>query len=424
MIQLRLKNSSAKVVLFAAALLGSTQLTRAEYRLQGGDVVEISVAGVPELKQRAPVQFDGSITFPLIGTLMVEGIPFSDIRSKIQSAVAGKIFRLRTPDGRELPRLFERDEIAAAIVEYRPVFVTGDVSRPGEQVFRPRMTVRQALASAGGFSAPARANTTSIDAANLRSEYITVWLSLAREHVRVWRIKTELGENVDLDRKAIPSAPVSDATLSHIVNLEIEYRATRDSDHERSKDFLRRSMQQADEHIKILSEQQQGEGEGLRADAQELQKARAAWGSGNLPSPRVAEARRAVLLSSTRNLQTTAQLMQVKRSRADLERELEKIDDQRRIRLLAELQDAAVKLVGERAKLQSAEEKLQLAGLPPPRASDAPGKPDISVFRSSANGTERLMVDSDSELQPGDVVEVALRGENSDIAARSAAGFP
>jgi polysaccharide biosynthesis/export protein len=422
MTQLRLSSSS--LALLAAALLGSTQLARADYRLQSGDVVEISVAGVPELKQRAPVQFDGSITFPLVGTLMVEGILFSEVRSKMQSAVAGKIFRMRTPDGRELPRIFERDEVAAAIVEYRPVFVTGDVSRPGEQVFRPRMTVRQALASAGGFSAPARANTTSFEASNLRSEYITVWLTLARENVRVWRIKTELGETIDLDRKAIPPAPVSDATLSQIVNLEIEYRATRDSDHERSKDFLRRSMQQADEHIQTLSEQLQGEGEGLRLDAQELQKARAAFGGGNLPSPRVAEARRAVLLSSTRQLQTTAQLMQVKKSRAELERELEKIDEQRRIRLLAELQDAAVKLAGERAKLQSAEEKLQLAGLPPPRALDATSKPDISVFRSSANGTTRLMLDTDSELQPGDVVEVALRGEDTDITARSAARLP
>ena len=30
-------------------------------------------------------------------------------------------------------------------MEYRPVFITGDVTRAGEQPFRPRMTVRQAL---------------------------------------------------------------------------------------------------------------------------------------------------------------------------------------------------------------------------------------------------------------------------------------
>ena len=409
---------SLKTGLLAAALCCSLSPARAEYRLQGGDVVEISVSGVPELKQRAPVQLDGSITFPVVGTFMVEGVEFSEIRGKIQSAVASKIFRIRTPDGRELSRMFERDEVAATIVEYRPVFITGDVTRPGEQTFRPRMTVRQTLASAGGFSALARANATSFDAANLRSEYITVWLTLAREHARVWRIKTELGENVDLDQKAIPPAPVPDPTISQIVNLEIEYRTASSSDYERTKDFLRRSIEEADKQTLVLSEQQQNEEDGVQADSQELQKARAAYGNGSLPSFRVAEFRRAVLYSATRQLQTTNQLMQVKKSRAEFARELEKIDDQRKIRLLAELQDATVKLTGERAKLRSAEEKLQLAGLRPPRSSDGASKADFTVFRSSVNGKQRLTADADTELQPGDVIEVALRPEGVDIAAQ------
>ena len=167
-----------------------------------------------------------------------------------------------------------------------------------------------------------------------------------------------------------------------------------------------------------MSEQKQNEDEGVQADAQELQKAKAAYGNGALPSFRVAEFRRAVLFSSTRQLQTTNQLMQVKRSRAEFARELEKIDDQRQIRLLAELQDATVKLAGERAKLRSVEEKLQLAGLRPPRSSDSASKADITVFRSSMNGKERLTADADTELQPGDVIEVALRPEGVDIAAQ------
>ena len=118
--------------------------------------MEISVSGAPELRQRAPVQIDGTITFPTVGTFTVEGVEISDVRNKIQSAVANKIFRVRTPDGRDLTRSFERDEVAATIVEYRPVFITGDVTRPGEQAFRPRMTVRQALAAAGGLAVLAR----------------------------------------------------------------------------------------------------------------------------------------------------------------------------------------------------------------------------------------------------------------------------
>jgi polysaccharide export outer membrane protein len=319
--------------------------------------------------------------------------------------------------------MFERDEVAAAIVEYRPVFITGDVTRPGEQAFRPRMTARQALAAAGGFSTLARANATSFDAANLRSEYITVWLNLAREHARIWRIKTELGEKIDFDQNAIPPAPVPDTTISQIVDLELEYRKAGALDDERQKDFLRRSIEQADKQILVLSEQKQNEDEGIQADAQDLQRAKTAFGNGTLPSFRVVEFRRAALYSSTRQLQTTNQLMQVKRSRAEFARELEKIDDQRRMRLLAELQDATVKLTSERAKLRSAEEKLQLAGLKPPRTTDGASKADITVFRSSVNGKERrLAADADTELLPGDVIEVALRPEGVDIAAHADAG--
>lgn len=407
-----------KTGLPAVALCCSLNPALAEYRLQGGDVVEISVSGVPELRQRAPIQLDGSVTFPVVGTFMVEGVEFSEIRTKLQSAVASKIFRIRTPDGREISRMFERDEVAATIVEYRPVFVTGDVTRPGEQTFRPRMTARQALASAGGFSALARANATSFDAATLRGDYITVWLSLAREHVRVWRIKADLGETIDLDQKSIPPAPVSDEVLSQIVNVETKYREAETADHERQKDYLRRSIEEAGKQTQVLSEQKQSEEEGVRLDEQDLQKARNAYGNGSLPSFRVAEFRRSVLFSATRQLQTTNQLMQVQKGRAEAARELEKIDDQRRMHLLTELQDAAVKLTGERAKLRTVEEKLQLAGLSPPRPSDGASKADITVFRSAPNGKERHTADADTELQPGDVVEVALRPEAVAIAAQ------
>lgn len=414
MIYVRRSTVSLKLGLLAVALCCSLNPARAEYRLQGGDVVEISVSGVPELRQHAPVQLDGSITFPVVGTFMVEGVEFSEVRGKIQSAVASKIFRIRTPDGRELSRMFERDEVAATIVEYRPVFITGDVTRPGEQAFRPRMTVRQALAAAGGFSALARANATSFDAANLRSEYVTVWLNLAREHVRIWRIRTELGEKMELDQTAIPPAPVQDA-VSQIVKLEMDYRTVSSADHDRAKDFLRRSIEGADKQALVLSNQKQGEEEGVKADEQDLQKARTAFGNGSLPSFRVSEFRRSVLYSATRQLQTTNQLMEVERLHAQWARELEKIDDQRRIRFLAELQDATVKLIDQRAKLHSVEEKLQLAGLRPPRTSDGTSKADITVFRSRK---ELHSADADIELQPGDVIEVALRPEGVDIAAQ------
>jgi len=403
-------------VISAAAMLLLLNPARAEaeYSLQAGDVVEISVAGLPELRQRIPVQLDGTITSPNFGTLAVEGAALSEIRSQIQSAVASKVLRIRTPEGREWTRMIERDDVAAVIVEYKPVFVGGDVARPGEQPFRPRMTVRQAIVSAGGGTPGPRANY--FDLPGLRSEYVMDWLVVAREEARIWRIKTELGDTVEFSRELIPAAPGSETMLLRILELEGEYRTTRRTDHEQAKSYLIRTIRQADEQIDVLTEQERKEEEGVQADTQELQRYKNLYGQGVLPSPRVADARRALLLSSTRRLQTTTQLIAVKRARAEHDRELEKIDDELRIRLLAELQEATVKAAGAHAKLQSVEEKLQLAGVKVAGMVDAAGKAEVTVFRRIRTGMERLTLDGNAELQPGDVVEIGLTSDHVEIA--------
>jgi polysaccharide export outer membrane protein len=141
--------------------------------------------------------------------------------------------------------------------------------------------------------------------------------------------------------------------------VEAEHLKARKADYEREKAFLQRAVTQADKHLAVLSSQQQKEEEGTEADVQELQRVTGLFEKGALAMPRVTEARRAVLLSSTRQLQTNAQLMQVTRQRNELSRQLEKLDSERTINLLRELQEAGVRLGEIRAKLQSIGEMLQ-----------------------------------------------------------------
>src|SRR6266850_1446734 len=145
---------------------------------------------------------------------------------------------------------------------------------------------------------------------------------------------------------------------AEIVSVEAEHLRTEQADYDREKAFLQHSIKQGDEQIKVLSEQNTKEEQGVQADTEELQRVNELFGKGTLPSPRVTDARRAVLLSSTRKLQTAAQLMQVKKQQDEIARQLERLDDQRRIKLLQELQDARTRLGQVRAKLQSTGEKL------------------------------------------------------------------
>ncbi|MBV9115611.1 MAG: hypothetical protein JOY67_22590 [Hyphomicrobiales bacterium] len=117
-----------------------------------------------------------------------------------------------------------------------------------------------------------------------------------------------------------------------------------------------------------------------------------------------------MLLSSTRKLQITAQLMQVRKQQDDFARQLQRLDDQRRIKLLEELQDANVKLAQTRAKLDGVRQKLEYTSqMRSQLTRETPSSPQITVMRKGEKGWARTPVNEDFELQPGDVIEVALR---------------
>jgi polysaccharide biosynthesis/export protein len=405
------KARDARSLLLAVAFLCSVTPAKAEYRLHVGDVIEISVARLPELKQRVPVQLDGTISFPLAGTLQVANLPPAEAQAKVQAILAAKVFRQRTSDGRENSVTIEPDEVTATVVEYRPIYVNGDVSRPGEQAYRPLMTVRQAVALSGGYDViRLRMNNPILEAADLRAEYESLWTEYAKEQAHVWRLQQELGQKTTVDQKALLDVPVARSTALAIVNNEAEQLKTRQADEQTERTFLNRGIVQADEQINILSEQQKTEDQGTQADLEELERAKELFSRGTLTMLRVSDARRAMLLSSTRKLQTSAQLMQTMRQRDDLSRQVERLDGQRRGDMLRELQDATVALSKIRLKLESTGEKLQYTAFAKSQLAHGFGtRPAITIVRSGARGSQNLVANEEFELQPGDVVEVALR---------------
>lgn len=403
------------LLLFVAAMLCAASPAKADYRLHVGDVIEISVARAPELKQRVPVQLDGSISFPMMGNLPVAGLTPAEAQSRIQAILATKVFRQRLSDGRDNEIMIDHDEVTATVVEYRPIYVNGDVSKPGEYAYRPLMTVRQAVALSGGYELMRyRMQNPVLEAADLRAEYESLWAEFAKEQALVWRLKTELGEDKHLNQSSLKDLPLKQSTISEIVHVEAEQLKARQADYDSQKAFLQRAIVLGDKQVDVLTEQQKQDDEGAQADIDELQRALEFYGKGALPSPRVADSRRAVLMSSTRKLQTSAQLMQIKQQQSDFTRQLGKLDDQRKMDLLKDLQDANVKLAEVRAKLQSTSEKLQYATLVRSQFVRGGGQPEIVVIRMDEKGQTRIRANEESELQPGDVVEVTLRPGQTD----------
>jgi len=123
------------LLLLVASIVGSSWPARADYVPQRGDVLQIMVSGVPALTQRLAVNSDGKIVFPIIGEIEAADMPLAELRQRLQDLLVARNV-VRQPD------------VIVSVAEYRPIYLSGDVLRPGEYRYRPEMTVRQAVALA------------------------------------------------------------------------------------------------------------------------------------------------------------------------------------------------------------------------------------------------------------------------------------
>lgn len=387
----------------------------AGYRIGAGDTLGFSVAGLPELATKAPVDLDGNVVLPLVGSISVAGLGISEALTKVQSVLPAKEFRRRTDDGREFPVIISADEIGLTVSEYRPVYLSGDIAKPGEAVFRPGLTVRKAITLAGGFDIVRfKMDNPFIQLADLTSEYNSLWIQYAREQAAVARFQAELDGKQQIDPKLVMSTPIAPSLTNQILANERDQLAARNLDYEKEKSYLGRAATKEGDRARILAEQQSKEQDGMKSDVADLQRYTELNTKGAVALPALSEARRTVLLSSTRALQTTALLDSVEREQQDLDRKLERVGDSRRMEVLKEMQLENTALATTRAKLQAISDKLRYTGMVKSQLTrGADSKPKIVVMRLVDGRQVKVDADVDDELQPGDSVEVALQADET-----------
>src|SRR5437588_4408994 len=108
------------------------------YALDSGDKLRIVVFGQEGLSASYSVDTSGSITMPLIGAVSARG----HTPAQLQAAVAAKLRQgyVREP------------HVAVEVEAYRPFFILGEVTLPGQYPYVANMTVETAVAIAGGYT--------------------------------------------------------------------------------------------------------------------------------------------------------------------------------------------------------------------------------------------------------------------------------
>ncbi len=108
------------------------------YRLGSGDKIRIDVFGEDNLSGPFTVSGTGTLDFPLIGSIDVEDKTVGEVAELVRSRLQGAFLR--------------QPRVAAEVLSYRPFYILGEVSKPGEYPYEAGMTVEKAIATAGGYT--------------------------------------------------------------------------------------------------------------------------------------------------------------------------------------------------------------------------------------------------------------------------------
>ena len=139
-------------LLLSAVFLVATVFTASaqdRYRIQPGDVLQIEVLEDTALNRNTLVLPDGTISFPLAGTVQAGGRTVGSIQTALVNAltpsfatapnVTVTVNSLANVGGKPAPKTID-------------VFVMGEVANPGKLTINRGTTLLQFLAESGGFT--------------------------------------------------------------------------------------------------------------------------------------------------------------------------------------------------------------------------------------------------------------------------------
>jgi len=118
------------------------------YVLGSGDKVRVSVFGHNDISGEFEISGDGTISIPLIQSVQAAGLT----ATKLEQLITEKL----------MPDFLKNPKVSVEVLNYRPFYILGEVKNPGSYSYVNGITVKQAVALAGGYTYRAKKSSISI----------------------------------------------------------------------------------------------------------------------------------------------------------------------------------------------------------------------------------------------------------------------
>ncbi len=138
-----------------------------DYRVGVGDVLEITVVEHQDLDRELTVAPDGTINFPLVGSINVKGMKVPEVNAAIESALKDGYIK------------YPQVSTSLKDAKNKVFYVYGEVNSPGSYQCAGDMTILKAISLAGGLTKfGSESNIKVLRGASGSSDYQTIRVNL------------------------------------------------------------------------------------------------------------------------------------------------------------------------------------------------------------------------------------------------------
>jgi protein involved in polysaccharide export with SLBB domain len=127
------------------------------YRLDTGDKVRVTTFAEPTMSGEFVVDGQGVIALPLAGEVPAKNLTVRELERSIEKTLIDD-------------QLLRHPQVSAEVISFRPFFILGEVTKPGEYPYSSGLTVMRAIATAGDFTYRANKNRVFIKSVNCPEE--------------------------------------------------------------------------------------------------------------------------------------------------------------------------------------------------------------------------------------------------------------
>lgn len=366
------------------------------YKVATGDVLTISVYGDPGLTGLFPVSADGTIGYPLLGNVNVVDQTVNEIGARISRDLASHV---------------ANRSVAVAVKEYAPIFVVGDVQKPGKYEYRPGMIVLELFALGGGLrESNAQRDTSGIQLIAAQQEYEDMSMQLLSQDIRRVRLEAELNDT-EFEYRGDEIGLVRDRTaLEKIVSSETSLFRLRLSAQQDEKTNLEVQRQNFIQEIDTLQKSNVMRSQQLELLDMDVNASKELVTRGAASESALRERKRELLSMNQQVLESTSFLARAQQNKSEVERRILELKSKRHNDAATELRETSLDIMRLKKKLAFSLQSMAEIGSTARRVSSLEDMIQTKFFivRQVAGTYRETAADEHTQVRAGDVVRVRL----------------